>query len=222
MRFSLPVSLDVVGRRCVVVGGGPLSDSRAAVLALAGAEVDTVPSGGYRAELLDGAFLAVLTGEDDTDPAAFFADAEARGVLANALDDVAHCHFAFPSLVQRGAVRVAVSTGGHAPALARRLRQHLEGVLPEALGTLVEILAEARAAALPREVPFDEWAGRWSAALEDLDGLLALCAEGRDDEARQRIAVALRGGGAASTSNRPTPAGWASPTQDAATIAADS
>lgn len=220
MRFSLPVSLDVAGRRCVVIGGGPLAESRAAVLALAGAEVDAVPAGGYRAEALDGAFLAVLTGEDDTDPAAFFADAGARGVLANTMDDVAHCHFAFPSLVRRGAVHVAISTGGHAPALTRRLRQHLEEVLPEALGTLVEILAAARAAALPREVPFSEWARRWGAALEDLDGLLALCAEGRRDEARERVAAALRGEAPAPEAPTPTDDTTAR-TDDAAVIVVD-
>lgn len=191
MPFAYPVSLDVTGRRCVVVGGGPLAAERAGVLADAGAETVEVPAGGYHAGLLDGAFLAVVSGEDGTDPAALFADAEQRGVLVNSMDDVANCHFAFPAVVRRGELTVTISTGGRAPALAGRLRRHLAETLPESLATLVEVLAGAREAALPRQVPFAEWAAQWRAALADLDELLALCEQGRTDEVRDRVLGAL-------------------------------
>ncbi|MFN2557388.1 MAG: bifunctional precorrin-2 dehydrogenase/sirohydrochlorin ferrochelatase [Nitriliruptorales bacterium] len=187
MTFSFPISLDVSGRRCVVIGGGPQAVDRAADLAAAGAEVVVVPANGYRAELLDGALLAVVTGEDGTDPAAVFSDAEARGVLVNTMDDVAHCHFAFPAIVRRGDLRVAISTAGKAPALARQLRIRLEQELPAALATLVEVLSEAREAALPRSVSFQEWTDRWRQALADLDSLLAQCEDGRGREVRDRI-----------------------------------
>ena len=185
--FAFPVSLDVAGRRCVVAGGGPLAREKAQALRDAAADVVEVAAGAFRADLLEDAFLLIVSGEDDTDAAATFAAAERRGVLVNSLDDVPHCHFAFPSIVRRGDLKVAISTGGRAPALARRLRLELEQQLPDALGALIDAYAQAREAALPRTVPFERWAAGWQTALADLDELLALCEEGRVEEARDRI-----------------------------------
>ncbi len=187
MAFAFPISLDVTGRRCVVIGGGPIAAEKAAALADASAEVVEVAADAYAPEVLDGAFLAISSGEDGTDAAQLFADAEQRGVLLNAMDDIPHCHFAFPSILRRGDLRIAISTGGAAPALSRRLRLRLEEELPEAFGDLVAALGDARELALPRTIPFGEWAARWREALDDLDGLLALCEQGRADEARDRI-----------------------------------
>ncbi len=187
MTFSFPISLDVSGRRCVVIGGGPQAAERAAALVEAGADVLEVTANGYRGELLDGALVAIVTGEDETDPATVFTDGEARGVLVNTMDDVAHCHFAFPAIVQRGDLRIAISTAGKAPALARQLRIQLEEELPPALATLVDVLSEAREAALPRSIAFADWTARWRRVLADLDILLAQCEDGRAGEVRDRI-----------------------------------
>lgn len=208
-RFSFPVSLDVTGRRCVVAGGGPLAAEKAAALRQAGAEVVEVRAGGFTPDLLAGAFLLIVSGEDDLDAAVVFAEAERRGVLTNTLDDVPHCHFAFPSLVRRGAFQLAISTGGRAPALARRTRLELERTLPTSLGTLVDAYADAREVALPREVPYEVWAAAWQRAIEDLDGLLALCDEGRAQEARDRILATVRQGIAAAEGIAPATAGQA-------------
>lgn len=193
-RFSFPVSLDVTGRRCVIAGGGPLAREKADAFREAGADVVEVTAGGFTPDLLDDTFLLVVSGEDDIDAAAAFDEAERRGVLTNTLDDIPHCHFAFPSLVRRGPLRLAISTGGRAPALARRVRLDLEDHLPDSLGALVDAYDRARQLALPRRVPFDVWAAAWQTALDDLDGLLALCADGRADEARDRILATVRAG----------------------------
>ncbi|MGH3441810.1 MAG: precorrin-2 dehydrogenase/sirohydrochlorin ferrochelatase family protein, partial [Nitriliruptorales bacterium] len=187
------MSLDVEARRCVVVGGGDLAAEKAAALADAGAAVVSVPAEGYRSEVLDGAFLAISTGEDATDPATFFADAEARGVLVNVMDDIPHCHFAFPAIVRRGDLKVAISTAGRAPALARRLRIRFDEELPEALGELVDAMGEAREAALPRTVSFSEWAARWRGVVDDLDALVGLVEDGRAAEVRDRVLAAVAG-----------------------------
>lgn len=193
MSFGFPISLDVTGRRCVVVGGGDLAAEKVSALSDAGADVVPVPKDAYRADLLDGAFLAISTGEDATDPVAFFADAEERGVLVNVMDDIPRCHFAFPAIVRRGDLKVAISTAGRAPALARRLRLRLEEELPQALGELVDAMGEAREAALPRQVSFPEWAGRWRAVLDDLDDLVALVEDGRAAEVRELVVAAVAG-----------------------------
>src|SRR5260370_30841820 len=57
---------------------------------------------------------------------AAFSEADAQGILCNAVDDIAHCHFYYGSVVQRGDLQIAISTNGKSPALAQRLRLQLE------------------------------------------------------------------------------------------------
>ncbi|MDQ3943933.1 MAG: bifunctional precorrin-2 dehydrogenase/sirohydrochlorin ferrochelatase [Actinomycetota bacterium] len=211
MAFRFPVALEVAGRRCVVVGGGAdaehraraLLDCDAHVIVLAAAPIAGLVDLDRRGQLilvrrpylpgdLDGAFLVVATDSEYTP--AVFADAENRGVLCHAVDDPARCHFAMPSVLRRGELTVAVSTGGRAPALAKRLRHRLEEEIPPEYAALVDLLADARTEALanrPRD--FATWARRWQAALADLDHLLALMADGRRDEVRRRVLVSLAG-----------------------------
>jgi len=47
-------------------------------------------------------------------------------VLCNVVDDPEHCDFYYGSVVRRGALQIAISTGGQSPALAQRLRKRLE------------------------------------------------------------------------------------------------
>jgi siroheme synthase-like protein len=211
MAFRFPVALEVAGRRCVVVGGGTEAEHRARALLDCDADitvlaadpvaglVDLERRGGltlvrrpYRPGDLAGAFVVVAT--DPASTAAVFAEAGDRAVLCHAVDDPAHCHFAMPSVLRRGELTVAVSTGGRAPALAKRLRHRLEEEVPPEYEALVDLLADARTEALAnRPVDFATWARRWQAALADLDHLLALLADGRRDEARRQVLVTLAG-----------------------------
>jgi uroporphyrin-III C-methyltransferase/precorrin-2 dehydrogenase/sirohydrochlorin ferrochelatase len=98
--------------------------------------------------------------------------------------------------VRRGDLTISVSTGGKAPALAKRLRQTLAAQFGEEWGVLVEVLAESRAAALERsggtrDVDFTTWAQRWAEALDgDLAGMIR---EGRTAEVAEIVRSALGG-----------------------------
>ena len=184
MAFTYPITLDVTGRRCVVVGQGAAADERAQALCAAGGDV--VQHATFRPGVLDGAFLAVVA-DSTIDAPAIRREAAQQRVLLNVVDDPQHCDFAFPALVRRGDLRVAISTGGSAPALARAVRERLDDELHPELGTLVDVLGEVRAATLPRTTGFSEWARRWRDALTDLDGLLYLLRQGRRDEVRRRV-----------------------------------
>lgn len=217
MPFQYVISLDLDGRLAVVVGGGAVAASRVADLRDSGARVRVVAASpgddlaalvatdehvellprAYTPGDLDGARIAIATGEDDLDVEAFWAESRATGTLASVLDDLDHCDFAAPSLVRAGSLRIAIATAGRAPALARRLREHLEATLGDAAGELVDALAEARDRAGPREVDFATWAGRWEVALADLDGLLALVRAGRTDEVVDHTVRVVTGGEAA-------------------------
>jgi uroporphyrin-III C-methyltransferase/precorrin-2 dehydrogenase/sirohydrochlorin ferrochelatase len=211
--FSYPVTLDVGGRLCVVLGGGEVAEHKAHGLLEAGARVRVVApdlTAGleelarrgtieavrrtYAHGDLAGAFVAVAATDDPETNACAYEEAEERRVLMNAVDDVAHCHFAAPSVVRRGDLLLAISTAGEAPALAKRLREELSQRFGPEWGTLVDVLAQARREALSagaRADGFDLWARRWGSALdEDLVGLVR---EGRTDEARRRVVAALLG-----------------------------
>lgn len=211
MPFAFPVSLELGGRRCVVLGGGRVAEHKVLALldagadvtvvapaatdalqALAGQERITLVPRAYERGDLRGAFLAIAATDSPAENAAAFAEAEAERVLFNAVDDVAHCHFAAPSILRRGDLTVAVSTGGRAPALAKRLREHLSGLLGPEYAAVVELLAGARQEALEtRDVDFPVWAERWARAVShDLAGLTS---QGRVDEARALVRRSLAG-----------------------------
>jgi precorrin-2 dehydrogenase / sirohydrochlorin ferrochelatase len=206
MAFDYVISLDLDGRSAVVVGGGEEAVGRVRELVHVRAEVTvisarpdpelreladagrlTLHERPYREGDLAGAFLVIATREEPTDTDALWDEATSVGALTTVLDENEHCHYAQPALVRRGDLRIAIATAGRAPALAKRLRRHLEDLLGDEYAELIDVLADARAAAVPRNVSFDEWAARWERAMEDLEGLAALVRDGRHDEARERV-----------------------------------
>ena len=93
----------------------------------------------------------------------------------------------------RGELLVGISTGGRAPALARRLRRRLAAELGWEWEALVDVLGQVRSETLPdRTVDFALWADRWRSLLEREDELLDLLVEGRVDEVRARAYDALK------------------------------
>jgi siroheme synthase-like protein len=191
MAFGFPVSLEITGRHCLVFGTGPVAQARAQALLEAGARV-TLVARPYEDGDLAGAFLAVAAGGDAAENARMYAEADREGVLLNAVDDPAHCHFAVPAVLRRGDLTVTVSTGGRAPGYARRLREELSRSIGPEYGTLLALIGDVRAelrAERPDDTGFDEWAQRWREAL-DYD-LIGLVRAGRTGEARTLLRAAL-------------------------------
>jgi len=71
-------------------------------------------------------------------------DARSRGIPVNIVDKPALCDFILPSVVERGDLLLAVSTGGKSPALAAKLREDLEETFGPEYAVLVEILGKLR------------------------------------------------------------------------------
>lgn len=171
MAYFYPVFLKVAHRRCVVIGGGPAAHSKALGLLEASARVTVVSPDltpalqelaaegrltwiprAYRPGDLEGAFVAIAAGEDQALNALLWEEAERRGVLLNAVDDLAHCHFVAPAVYRQGHLGVAVGTDGKSPALATWARDRIAEVLGPEHGRLAELLGELResvAARLP-------------------------------------------------------------------------
>jgi precorrin-2 dehydrogenase len=147
---ALSVSLYVLGRRCLVIGEGPMAAERASRLSAAGAEVVLVRRSEYRPELCSGAFM-VFCCDAGLGPTVS-RDARVRGALSYVLDQPELSDLAMPALVRRGALQIAVSTDGVAPSLARRLREQLEHLLAQngiELDAFVEEMARLREDLVP-------------------------------------------------------------------------
>jgi precorrin-2 dehydrogenase / sirohydrochlorin ferrochelatase len=204
-----PICVDMTGRACLVVGGGGVAERKVTGLLEAGARVTvvspTLSAGlmtlatdgriGWRPRLYSpadtaGFFLLMVATDDGEVNATVATDARAAGVLINAADDPTHCDFILPAVLRRGALTVAVSTGGASPALARAVRDELETHFDrEDYATLLEVAAEARARLRERSAP-QPWE-RWRQAL---DGeVRRLVTAGRLDEARERLRGRLDG-----------------------------
>jgi siroheme synthase (precorrin-2 oxidase/ferrochelatase) len=150
-RPGLGVSLLLAGQQVVVVGDDALAGERVARLDDAGALVTHVAAAAYEASLCAGARVVFAMVDDEPLAARITADARAAGALAYAHDRPALSDFAMPALARRGAVSLAVTTDGVAPALARRLRQELQRLLDDAGFALDGLVAalEAERRALP-------------------------------------------------------------------------
>lgn len=212
MPFRYPVALELSGRRCVVVGGGREAEAKARALLEAEADVVVIApriadgladlvrrseithiARRYRPGDLAGAFLVIAADANRATDAAVFAEAEVERVLCNAVDDAAHCHFAVPSIVRRGELLLAISTGGRAPALAKHVRRRLSAQFGWQWEALVDVLGSVRAETLPlRKVDPRTWAKRWSSLLDREEALLALLEDGRIDEVRAEVYNALK------------------------------
>jgi siroheme synthase-like protein len=197
-----PVSLDLGGRACLVVGGGPVAARKARGLVAAGAVVTVIaPRISDAMDQVDGVtvvrrdyavgdaapfrLVVTATGSPDVD-ALVFADADSAGIWVNSADDPDHCSFILPSVHRDGAVSVAVSSSGASPALATWLRGRLADAGGTGLGALAELLGRARTAvkADGRSTESVDWAGL-------LDGPLpGLVASGEMDAAVRLVEAA--------------------------------
>src|SRR5580704_7912701 len=123
-----PMFVKLRDRLCVVAGGGQIAESKIPGLLAAEAREGQIEwlRKIFEAKELSGAYLVVAATSAIEVNHEIFREAEARGILCNAVDDPDYCHFYYPSVVRRGALQIAISTEGRSPALAQRLRGELE------------------------------------------------------------------------------------------------
>ncbi len=142
----LPVFLDLAGRQVLLVGGGEVALRKAGLLLEARARVRLVApvlhpelarlrgegrlehvAAEFAPTHLDAAvFVIAATDRPEVNQAVAAAAAE-RTLFVNVVDDAAHSSAILPAIVDRSPVILAVSTGGHSPTLARRLRGTIGG-----------------------------------------------------------------------------------------------
>ncbi|MDZ7629601.1 MAG: siroheme synthase CysG [Parvularculaceae bacterium] len=188
---TFPISLDLNGRRVVIVGDGLGAASKAQLVTAAGAIVVPVDPGSDlcdAAEVFRDAALAFVAVEDRDAAVRWVGAARAAGVTVNAVDRPELSDFATPSIVDRGEVVVSISTGGAAPVLARRLREKIERLLPQRLSALAAFAASFRGAVAER-VPAARRRAFWESFF---DGPIAAeVLNGGEGAAREAMVAAL-------------------------------
>lgn len=190
---SFPIAFWVAGRRVLVVGEGEqalqklrlLTRTKAKLELLAAnprldlaahAEAHGVPI--LNAEpchcRIAGAGLVFVATGDETRDGVISARARACGVPVNVVDRPHLSDFATPAIVDRAPVAIAISTDGHAPVLAVRLRGAIEGMLAPNLGRLGQLAEAVRATVLARMHDFSARRALWARLFDGRAGRLAL------------------------------------------------
>jgi precorrin-2 dehydrogenase/sirohydrochlorin ferrochelatase len=141
---GLPITLTVVGQSVLLIGDGEPAARKLLLLRHAGAIVEQVNPAQFREELLIGARVVMVTAADPTLMVKIFESARMHRVWCWCSDAPEYSDFAMPAVAELGAARIAISTGGGAPALAGRLRGLFESAFGERFARFVDALAERR------------------------------------------------------------------------------
>ncbi|MBI3996155.1 MAG: bifunctional precorrin-2 dehydrogenase/sirohydrochlorin ferrochelatase [Candidatus Omnitrophica bacterium] len=168
-RSYYPIFADLTGRRCVVIGGGPVAQRKVTTLLGYGAQVIVVSptvtpqlsalarrgrityrTRRFRPADLAGAWLVYAATGDERVNRRVEQAATRACVFANIVDQTARCTFIAPSIFRRGQVTIAVSTGGVSPSLSKHVRRDLARTIGAEYARMLQLLGRLRGAAKQR------------------------------------------------------------------------
>jgi precorrin-2 dehydrogenase/sirohydrochlorin ferrochelatase len=157
------LNVDLCGKRCLVVGGGAVATRKVETLIKSGADVTvTAPDSSivlqgmaeegrlrwekraFVASDVEGMTLVFAATDDPAVNLIVTRAAKEEGAWVNVADAPAEGDFFVPAGLERGGVRVSVSTEGASPALAAWLRDRLNEALPEGVEQLAELCRALR------------------------------------------------------------------------------
>ncbi|WP_187273976.1 bifunctional precorrin-2 dehydrogenase/sirohydrochlorin ferrochelatase [Paenibacillus sp. N3.4] len=170
MSYLYPIMVNMQGRRCLVVGGGQVAERKVHSLLQAGAQITIVSQTftdylthiGSRKEvvLIWQSFdetimlgeshkaapytLIVAATNDALVNRQVYEAASRQGQLVNVVDQPMLSSFIVPSVVRRGKLVMAVSTGGASPSAARKIAQELDTMYGQEYESYLEFLSDVR------------------------------------------------------------------------------
>lgn len=159
-----PISLKLQQQRCLIVGGGHIALRKATLLAKAGAIIDivapeieqqllqlvTTTNGQHFVEVFSEKFLStpyrlvIAATNDPQVNKTVFEQCEVRHLLVNSVDDIPHCRFMVPAIIDRSPLVISVASNGTSPVLSRQIRTQLETSIPHGMGKLAEFSGKWR------------------------------------------------------------------------------
>ena len=155
--------LDIENKKCVVVGGGAaarhkaaaMKDHRAKITVISDKldsvleymafqkEIDWVQRE-FIAEDVEGAFIVVAASDSHELNYKVSEVCKGKNILCNVSDSPEESSFITPSVIERGPLTIAISTGGLNPTLAASIRRELEFAYGEEYGTFLELISNLR------------------------------------------------------------------------------
>jgi precorrin-2 dehydrogenase/sirohydrochlorin ferrochelatase len=186
-----PAFLKLENLRVLLVGGGNVGlEKLTAILRSSPATAVTIVSLSFLPELrtlaashprlqliergwletdLDDADIVFAATDDPALHRRIKATARARRLLVNVADTPNLCDFYLSSVVQKGQLKVAISTNGKSPTVAKRVRAMLEEVLPDELDEVLQQMTVIRG----------KVAGDFTAKVKSLNAVTAELAGGK-------------------------------------------
>ncbi len=159
MRYY-PIFLDLKNKSVAVVGGGIIAEGKAQQLLEAGAKIYLVSpeitvtihqwvenrtitfrQGEFTPDDLCGAVLVICATNNRAVNESVAQASAARGILCNVVDQTDLCNFITPSLLMRGDLQIAISSGGKSPTVAQRVKREIS----ETIGAEYEIFLNVTA-----------------------------------------------------------------------------
>lgn len=201
-----PINLNLVGRRCLVIGGGKVAERKVAALLKSGAAVTVISptltaslaawlAAGYfcyKAEAfspvdVQGYLLVLCTTDSSAVNEQAAQLAKAAGALVNVADRPDLCDFTIPARLLQGNLSITVSTSGQSPALARLLRDELAKQYGREYADYLEIVARVRNEWQATCRSSEERCRRWSEVKVFDPEVLEMLRQGRHEEAEVRF-----------------------------------
>ena len=149
-----PVNLNIMGKVCIVVGGGRVAERKVRNILLYGGKVRVVSpdltdllskwvrqkkidyiSSEYHYRHLKGAFLVYAATSDRRVNAQIAKDAARLGLLVNVADSARESMFLLPAVLRKKGFTIAVSTDGLSPARSVRIRDRLKRLVEKGILT---------------------------------------------------------------------------------------
>lgn len=163
MNYLYPIFLNLEDKKCLVVGGGEVAERKVKGLLESKADVTVISPdiSEYTANLAEErriiykkraykkgdlkSFFLVIGATDSAEINELISiEAKESGILCNIVDSPEFCNFFVPSVVSSGDLKIAVSTNGKSPALAKKIRKELENIYGSEYALFLNYLGKLR------------------------------------------------------------------------------
>lgn len=171
-----PFFMEMEGRRGVIVGGGKVAARKVEKLLMFGPDLTVIAPSieacvriqgellqkdaaaslhfrerAFRTEDLCGADFVIAATDDEALNGCIADYCREQRIPVNVVDDREKCTFFFPALVKEGPLTVGISTDGKSPLASSWVRREVNGILPEGIGNVIDLLGQIRPAVMALE-----------------------------------------------------------------------
>jgi uncharacterized protein len=98
----------------------------------------------YQQDDLELADIVIVAVDDRTVSETVASQAKEKGLLVNVADTPDLCDFYLGSIVHKGNLKIAISTNGKSPTVAKRLKEELVGMIPDEMDSVLDNMQTIR------------------------------------------------------------------------------